>query len=130
MQGYSEDKATAEKMKKAGLQNILAGAAYGLGGIPKTPTTGVDPNTVTGATSASKTGVQNFQFDPNVAPTTTWDGGIGAGGATQVPAMATPPIVPGAGLGGLLYDNLENRIPGANAGGGFSGLAGLLAGGI
>lgn len=126
MQQYAEDKATAEKMKKSGLQNILAGATYGLGGGMKPPSVGgVDPNTVTGATSASKTGVQNFQFNPSVAPTTTWDGGSGG---TQAPTMATPPIVnPEAGLGGLLYSDPTKLIPGVNASTGFSGLASLLA---
>lgn len=128
MQQYAEDKATAEKNKKAGLQNILAGATYGLGGGLKPPT-GVtpDPNTLTGATSTSKTGVQNFQFNPGVTPTTTWDGGTGGG--TQAPALATPPIVnQGMNLSQGVYPNLPELM--GTSGGGFSGLASLLAGGI
>ena len=81
----------AEKNIGAGTQGVMAGmtklsggggnkdtSTVGASGVPgaKTPGVGVDPNTVTGATSASKTGVQNFQFDPNVVPTTTWGGGM------------------------------------------------------
>jgi hypothetical protein len=83
----------AEKNIAAGTQGVMAGltklsgnkdtSTVGASGVPgaktpmaKTPGVGVDPDTVTGATSASKTGGQNFKFDPNVAPTTTWDGGI------------------------------------------------------
>jgi hypothetical protein len=69
----------AEKNIGAGTQNVMAGLTKlggGGGNDAKTPGVGVDPNTVTGATSASKTGVQNFKFDPNVVPTTTWGGGM------------------------------------------------------
>lgn len=124
MQQYGEDKGSAEKLKQAGLKNILAGATYGLGAMDKAKKQKEIADSTTGAISTSRTGVGNFQFDPNVAPATTW----GGGGSTQTPALATPPIVnPGLDLSQGVYPDLPELMMGG--GGGFSGLASILTGG-
>lgn len=124
MQGYAEDKANSERLKQSGLKNILSGVTYGVGMVDKKKQQEI-MDSVPGATSTSKTGVQNFQFDPNVAPATTWSGG----GGTQAPTMATnQELIMNPEMMGSFQG--IGAMPGGGGSGDLKSLAGLLAGGI